>query len=1174
MKSLSHPIPVLILAGLTTLAAFSAPPSARAAETASREFSVETSEVAALESMRIARRSLNALAERVRGTPQELDILIKLVELNQKISAIEFRVAHRTTNGSEGASVKAPTMAAFQASVHDSIGILNHLIEKYPTHAFIAKALFFRGKCHKDLDELAPAEKDYRTIITQYPSSPMVGPALISLTDVLMDSKRYTDALPLLKQLEARPEKNFSLVALGQLAWAHYYLDDLPSALTYAERKLSYQEKLRLLAGKTVVYDDREAIALATALFYSKALQKNLAGYTVQGAWELFHRPFYGTTKDRVSIRMAYHLRLAGLDALLDQWKDVALAAEPAGGAAIEILIATGENQFNKHRYEPFYGSLKDMGAVFERRRKKGSPVEGQLPAARSFLTTSSIALQKSLTERRGTPSERGYAQILAQTYHTLIHILAPNDPTATKYYFNLAELEFSLKDFSGAEADYRWVVDHTGVSATTLELVAKSSLGAISSRYETLVQKQIIPKDLEPKPLAGSVSRLSNASLSEWLRWLEWHRSQLKSRETTRSELESFQFESNRAIYAAGLRDQAVKRLKATAQDNPTSKFAVPSAALTLDTLIASQDWETVQKTADAFRASGLGAGTEFAAKLAEIGADAAYKQVEGLYAKNKFEAAMNRADDFIKLYPTSQRFNDGVALAASIALGMNLKEKAIEYYEAIPEAKRKPEVRASVALTHGAIAEEAYDFEKASSYFRAAAAVIKLDDKSGPADRGLTIRKKAIQDALISASLPESRAVLADAEVCRTETAEGCDQLHAFQVLWEIRDLTVLDASHRKVLQERMLNAPKENQPVWAVAALHFPAALPLPERNRLLEVLGSSWSGLDASLKFALLPWVSADLPAAFTLARSEIRKKAPVRAQKKFIDRRAELMKDLESSASRIATIPWIRLRASMASELSAIYWDFSRELKALPAPAGLAGADLTEYRGSIQGIADPFEAKGREYSKQAFALGSDSGVEAESMDTISAQAFLADPKFGDEMRAGREEVTPPVLDGALLTRLNPDGPWGDNLVGGRLLAALASRNLWLVSRLLEVSQADAHHPLLAPANVPLVRAVALTTAGARAEGLKELQASLEHLGKAAREETTRVLIQAYYSSYSKAATRQWVESYLKNITSKPDGLALYLIQTAGIWSEASLPEELRNRAPAAEPKDTQ
>src|SRR5690606_22572958 len=138
---------------------------------------------------------------------------------------------------------------------------------------------------------------------------------------------------------------------------------------------------------------------------------------------------------------------------------------------------------------------------------------------------------------------------------------------------------------------------EKAGAAMTKVTTRTGVALKAISSRYETLRAKKLIPEHLVA---TASISKpLRNASkialIREWLGWVDTY-----AHETNDSSQSiHYSFEGYRALYQAGFQDEALALMKRLAMSHSSSKFAIPSASLVVDTWIARKRWDQVEEEA-----------------------------------------------------------------------------------------------------------------------------------------------------------------------------------------------------------------------------------------------------------------------------------------------------------------------------------------------------------------------------------------------------------------------------------------------------------------------------------------------------------------------------------------------------------------------------------------------
>jgi hypothetical protein len=248
---------------------------------------------------------------------------------------------------------------------------------------------------------------------------------------------------------------------------------------------------------------------------------------------------------------------------------------------------------------------------------------------------------------------------------------------------------------------------------------------------------------------------------------------------------------------------------------------------------------------------------------------------------------------------------------------------------------------------------------------------------------------------------------------------------------------------------------------------------------------------------------------------------------------------EVIREMENAATKVMKMPWSRIRAGVLSEVAGTYLDLARGLAAIAPPKNLNEAELAAYNETIAKLTLPFEEKGQDMRLKAFEIGSRFAIEDPALALISEPFFQENPSQAKALQAlgsklGKER--PAELDLVFLSRVDDDGKWNKirKSFSEKLAPELALENpafyiksLW--ARALQAHNLpqigffmqEAQEKALVQAGVMAsVKAVSMAAAGARGEGLAELEEGRKDLPVDARILITRQLVLTFTNSLSK------------------------------------------------------
>ncbi len=1108
-----------------------------AAASAQKETNEREVDQAALSAQEQSISKLNGLLKKYRQHAQQAPILLsKLGELQQQRASILFRVAHGTAHRKQ----KPLDLSKYNQALKQSIGTLDELIGRFPRFAEISRSYFMRGKAYEEIKNKALATQDYLHLVRNYPQADETASAYMALAEFEIDAGNHGKAITYLNEVEKRPESQHFPFALYKLAWAHYNLKSIPTCLRYAEKHIAFynlREKnaaqnpeLKFAANSDAAL--KEATLQDIAVFFFEGFEEKLPQYALDQALPYFKKIEQGPGLGKMLVRFSKLLRANGHETDLAEWKSTVLASESSRPETLDVVLTVYENQFNKRRFPQLIQSAHDIVALYQQHPKYES-----FSKAQKLLLDAADALQNQIVKNKEHQEAKKMSATLAAIYDSFAKIVSDKDPRIPKVHYNLAETLFTIQDYTGATENYRWIVERTPYSSWRKKETAPGSaldvsLKAIASRYEVLRQKGLIPKDLKALRFADNEDSDLEPMLAEWDRWIDKHLSY------TPQGVDHFLFEANRALYAQKHILASLKRMRSFASSYPSSQHAVAAASLVIDTAIKSEDWEKTHDDARKFLKIKEWKDTEFSKHLFRIAADASYKQIETLHRAKEYKKALASVDDFLEDYKASPRLADTLTLAGNAALALQDKKRANTYFTKLINEVPDSENLGAALLSRASLEEERYELGSAAQDYRTYLSIPpkRLKIEEGQAN---LLRKKTLMLTWLAGDERELKAALQNPILCTESLRSDCER---FSILSAIAAVTSnvgeLDEETTSKAFSRARKEDGESRLLWATLALAGSKRLAFRDRLLATRFVAGNWDDADPLVKFFLMPKISAWLPKAFQLNRIAMPEVGPLRANEKYITHRVDVIKEFENAATKVVKLPWSRIRASVLNEVAGVYLDFARGLAGLPAPKDLSSSDLASYEETVRKLTLPFEEKGQDMRLKSFEIASKFSIEDDVFNSIAEPFFTENPSQAKALKPAQAPAQPPAIDLALLTTLDPAGPWKAFSKGKyqddsedatiRLESlwakALSSRNAQLMAYLIQEGQ---QKKLLPTGVLESVRAVALATAGARGEALSELDQVRKQAEPSAQVAALIVLIQYSHKNYAKAQTEKYL-----------------------------------------------
>jgi tetratricopeptide (TPR) repeat protein len=803
-------------------------------------------------------------------------------------------------------------------------------------------------------------------------------------------------------------------------------------------------------------------------------------------------------------------------------------------------------------------------------------------------MIDTAASLQEQFLRKKGTDEASPLTPVLIAIYNELLQVSEGSSDRIrlVRIHFNLAEILFDTKDFEGATGHYRWIVDHGMANRTATvdkkhsvndrtegALVEEARLKAVGSRYEALSQKGYFPKDLTARNMEGVKPNELPPEVTTWVSWVrdlvQWTRDPVSS--------EVFFFEANRMLYAQGHIEESLKGMAKFFRTNPHSKYAIPSAALILDTYVASEKWEWAYELCEEYLKQEAWKKTEFHEKVLATAGDTSIKIIELYYKKGVYREALARAQKFLEQYPKNNHRDDALLLAANSCLAMKDKKRALTFFEPLLKSgNAKPETLALAYLTSTSVAEESYDFKKAAAEMR------KYMGVSGPPNNLIStaelgkMRNKTLMLSVLSGDHKELGVSLASKAVCAKPGDVECERYRAVATLIDLHKGSNHAAAEAAL--DEIRKADPSNKVYFATLALEDRKHLSFEDHLRMFQLVPVDFSQLDWFLRYTVLTPLSTSLPEAVRQARRQVKQMAKLKINKGAIDKRVKLMTELENNANKLLKLPSILIQVNVLNELASMYDDFSTELRTAAVPAGVGQVEREAILKSISPITQPFELKRSELRKKAFDLASDNAVGDESFELVSNAFFTENPDVAKDLRPSWLPPKTKPIDASILEKVDPTGEWTKpGTFKFYILSAIKEKD-W--PRAAFFMQEVQDHKEVSEDLFDVVKAVALAGAGAQAEALVKLLEASEKMPSMPKTALLLETIPRFYRSYSKVKTKALVEKLADLKKANDLGGDSLTIAHAAKWSNAELSSGYKSdlfalipgeRTPAAEAK---
>ncbi len=1121
----------------------------------------------ALDTQKIAEKKIHELIKKYQGTRRIPELLLRLADVHQQAGAIQFRIAHAKAHYNNGPL----DLKDYNTTLKSIISTTQQLIRGYPDHTDSGRAYFMQAKAREELEQKKDAKSDYLAFTQKFPEAPEVPLAYMALAQFAIEDNHHQEAIGYLLQVEKKPEHPQYPYALYKLAWSYYNLGEISKALSYLESHIIYyNSKFEVETGYS--QSDlaiRDTSLLDTAVFYYEGFAREPGSYAVSKALPYFKSLESGITFGKMLERFAKVLRTNGKTEALLEWQNVVAKGEPRRPESMEVALIAFEHLWNQKLYPEMPQPLQSIIALYETNKTDLSKFDAYQRSQNVILDKANELRTSILKNKDKGNALKVWSEPLANLYDTFTKIVKETDPRVPAVHYNLAETLFAIGRFEESTFHYRWIVNKWTNAWAVKDGVQleDSSLKAIASRYEVFKTKDFSPKKLEVKNLDENSKNSMDPLLTEWLAWIDWHESHFSK---DFKKFDSFLFESARSLYYKNYLEASLQRLLHISRAYPTSLFAVPAGSLVLDTYVKNARWKDARDLAHEYLKVQNWNDPQFKTKIFSVAADSSYKLMETDFRDKKYLEVVTAFGSFETRYPGSPRIQDALYLAARASESTKDLVSSGNFYQKLIKTFPKSEHLPASYLSSGKIGEALYRFSDAASDYLAYTRLPK--DKVKMSESELTdLRKKIVHLGWISGDRKQLITSLESPEICNKELEVFCNRYLALNSL-QTRD------RKPEELMKLALNAPRDNRPIWAAAALEQQEALRYPDRLLLSKQVAGRWNDLEPDLQLALLPKVSISIPKSFELNRQDIDRLTPLKSSEKSITHRVAQIKEIEESAKSSMKLPWARIRARVMLEIAQLYIDFSKSLSQLAPPKGLPENEAASYQETIQKLVLPFEEKGQELRSKSFEIASTNSIEDSDFVKIANLFFADNPSQASQITGGVKSIEPIRFSHKTLRRLDPKGLWETiNLemklqgevtelyLKSRWSLALKEQKWQQVSYFLQELK---DRNLTTSSGLALMRAVTLAYAGARAEALKELLDVRSQLGDDYRNQATVIALSHYIKTFSKEATLDWIKKLEDESSSHLMKTAIsnereaFLLSYGIAWTQAKVSD--RNR----------
>lgn len=1111
---------------------------ARADLSQAKESKDRATDEVALSVQLAAAKKFAKLANQYKDTPKEPPILIRWVETLQKASELSFRLAYQNVNPLSEKQ-RLQKVKEHESIITRGIDVLTFLIQKFPRSTEITRAYYYRADFFRALNKNAKAIDDFKVLVDQYPGNFFEIQSTVAIAEIAMSEKNYPLAVQYLEKLKISPgHQQFNYVR-EKLATAYYQQGKISDALRVNEERI--QNLKRAEDSKARTSELTKALQ-ASAIFYSRGIELEPNKYTLDGALPYFKSTSPDGFLGKSLLAFTMQLRGKEWDVPLREWCRKVLPMEPVLSEQAEVFYQLLEYQIRKRQHAQINESLNDyIQTASYRDLPQNKEVYERI---RKLLLNDANTLQKVAKENTNPVDVQATRASLVLIFDIVLRISKENDPDLPRVHYNLAETLFNLKQYDRATDSYRWVATHPVRNRDDEKLPAESAQKAIGSRYETLREAKLIPESLTPKSPSGTKPRQLPPKFADWLSWTQEVFKQEQSEPNT-----NFYFESARALYVQDHIDAALDRLGDIVDKAPSSKYAIPSAALILDTHIAGKDWAKTEELAQKYRGYAPWKTGEFSEKLKIIAADSSLKLLESAYQNKQYKEALAGAESYLSRYGENKNRLVALKIAGGSSVELGLSEVSLPYLSKIIQEAPQTPAMANALFNRAIIHENLFNFGAAAvdlTHFLTLHPNLRTEVKYSE----IELRQKVLHFSWISGDTRLFANSLKSDVICGMRDNSICERYTLIKSLSEKTGMpsisekrAALAKAERKAEPERFL---------WAVAALDSFAGLHYGDLFNLIQVVSEKWEKEDSLSRAQAVERLIKSIPAALENSRIQMERLTKLRLDEKSIASRALQTREFEQKASFAVKIPLKQVQAAALAEVAKFYANTAESIQGLvKTQPKLSAEEKKMLEETLSKIQAPFLTKAQEVSLAAFQLVAENAVDFKTADSIATVylkthpsetlsfqhwvklvPMLPAPGFQKEFVAEYSRL----IDAALFQS------WKEAVEKKQF-----PRAWFIIGKATQTRRAR-------DTDLELMKGITLVHQGVNSEGLASVMSSVDRAPQGTQDAWNTYALRAYFRSYSKKKTREY---WTRSLPSTRElRLAHYLM---GLWNGNTIAE---------------
>ncbi len=643
------------------------------------------------------------------------DAMFRLAELYFERSNDDYFVAMR-------AFEKDDRLPQPRQSYPASIKLYEQLIAEFTDYRLLDGAYYLLGYCLGEQGEEERGTEIFLQLVERFPKSRFVVETWTRLGEYYFDGNKLEQAIAAYQHVLDYKDSAFFDKALYKLGWSYYRLDRFEEAILRFSALVDFSDERKKAggAGGELRAEALQYLGISFADEHWGSLKKLEAFFAkTPRAWA---NELYAQLGNVYFEQSKYPDAIAAYE--------LALKAKPLDREAPRV----------RDKEITAYERIRDFdGAAGARTSLANDYAEGTPWHQENANDSEALAVARELSERsllaaavfhhrqaqsfkeqgKASDATRHYAEAAKSYERYLARFPGAKNRYELTYY--LADCQYYAQLFGEAAASYGLVADDDS-STQYLEVAAYAAVLAAEQNTAALEGKGLLPA----RPAITSAQRKEPPSAVELpppRRGLVTACDRYAVRVPPSDKTPAVLFKGAETLYAHDRFDEARERFMEIIDAFPESDAARFSANLVIESFLAEQSWDAVERfSVELAKAGKVGKGDEkFQAELVKFKHGAMFKKAEALESAHSYEGA---AVAYLRLVDDSPRsdFADKALNNAAVNYEKARRfESATKLYERLSHDYPTSSLADDALFRVGVNSERFYDFEAAiSAYLR----------------------------------------------------------------------------------------------------------------------------------------------------------------------------------------------------------------------------------------------------------------------------------------------------------------------------------------------------------------------------------------------------------------------------------------------------------------------